>query len=217
MKAAGLAMLLGCASAVTASAHVNLLGPLGGEKFDIGSSVTVEWQVHVSHDTQDWDLFYSTNGAGGPWKELAMDLPAGDISEGAVHTFQWTIPEEVSDDVRVRVRQDNSDEDYEDESDSANSIRQLVLRADPEVTSPSNPLTISGHAATLPGAQSALYILSVNGTPSPVPVLFPTMDGSGKWELVVPSPNLQGLELELIAFSRTPAGQVSLSNLVTIR
>jgi hypothetical protein len=53
---------------------------------------------------------------------IAMDLPPGDISANSIHTFEWTIPESLSNQCVVRVRQDNSGTDYEDVSDANFSI-----------------------------------------------------------------------------------------------
>ena len=106
--------LLACSPA---SAHVNLRSPNGGETLTPGAVVTIQWEVGVRHDTLDWDLWYSTTGPDGPWIPIATDLPAGDINGGAQHSFDWTVPNTPSGQVRVRVRQDNSGRDYFDESD----------------------------------------------------------------------------------------------------
>jgi plastocyanin len=83
-----------------------------------GSVFRIEWKVLIAHETLDWDLWYSTTGENGPWIPVAQDLPAGDIAAGVVHTFLWTVPDAQSDEVRVRVRQDNFYTDYEDISDA---------------------------------------------------------------------------------------------------
>ena len=100
-----------------ARAHVALDEPNGGEGLEAGSTFTITWHVIIQHDLQNWDLWYSTTGANGPWIAIAMDLPAGDPSGGSVHTYEWTIPDAVTDRARVRVRQDNSGTDYYDISD----------------------------------------------------------------------------------------------------
>jgi len=96
-----------------ASGHVNLDAPNGGEVFDAGSIHTITWHVAVSHDTQNWDLWYSTGSNDGPWTEIAVDLPPGDTDAGAVHTYAWTVPDVADDTVWVRVQQDNSGTDYD--------------------------------------------------------------------------------------------------------
>ena len=106
------------ASGSEARAHVDLDAPNGGEVLQVGSAFTIEWHVAIEHNTLDWDLWYSTTGSNGPWMPIAADLPAGDTTRGAPHSFEWTIPDTPSDEVRVRVRQDNSDTDYEDISDA---------------------------------------------------------------------------------------------------
>ena len=80
--------------------------------------VQISWHVTISHDLQNWDLWYSVTGDGGPWIPIATDLPPGDGSVGAPHTFLWTVPAEDSNQVRVRVRMDNGGVDYFDISDA---------------------------------------------------------------------------------------------------
>ena len=107
-----------------ANGHVDLLDPNGGETLEVGSNFTIRWQVIIPHEIQNWDLWYSTTGAGGPWTELAMDLPAGDETGGSFHTYNWTVPNDPSSQIRVRVRQDNSGFDYEDISNADLTIGQ---------------------------------------------------------------------------------------------
>jgi hypothetical protein len=52
-----------------------------------------------------------------------MDMPPGDPSAGSKHSYSWTIPDAITDQARVRVRQDNSGVDYEDISDADFSIQ----------------------------------------------------------------------------------------------
>ena len=99
-------------------AHVHLNLPNGGEVLCAGLTTTIEWQVVIQHTTLDWDLEYSTTGSGGPWLPIATDLPPGDTSVGAVHTYVWTVPDTPTTFARVRVRQDNvGNGDYTDFSD----------------------------------------------------------------------------------------------------
>ena len=112
------------AVAEIAAAHVILDHPNGGEVLAGGSSAVVEWR---SHATNDWDLWYSVTGPGGPWIEIVADLPPGDITTGAIHTYDWTVPALDSDQVRVRVRQDNIGTDYEDFSDGDLMITAVLF------------------------------------------------------------------------------------------
>ncbi|MGE3181640.1 MAG: hypothetical protein AB7N71_08420 [Phycisphaerae bacterium] len=118
-------VLVGCfvmALGSHASAHVDLDSPNGGESFEVGSNVTVHWHVAIQHNTQNWDLWYSTTGPVGPWIEIASDLPAGNTAAGAMHAFNWTVPNDPSAVAWVRVRQDNGGEDYFDISNLPFSI-----------------------------------------------------------------------------------------------
>ena len=120
-----------CVSAATTSllalaspslAHVTLLAPNGGEKLEVGSQFTVQWTIDIAHNQNNWDLWYSSTGGGGPWIPIAMDLPPGDTKVGSIHEYVWTIPDDESNKVRVRVRMDNTGQDYWDVSDMKLSI-----------------------------------------------------------------------------------------------
>lgn len=110
--------------------HVGLDSPNGGETLMGGSNYTIEWHVEIRHNTLDWDLWYSTESGDGPWEEIAVDLSAGDIDEGAPHTFDWAVPSISIDNAWVRVRQDNAGDDYYDVSESSFSIVSQVDPAD---------------------------------------------------------------------------------------
>lgn len=117
-----IAVLLALLAGPSLTAHVELDAPDGGETLVAGSVAEIRWHVVVQHNLENWDLWYSASGDGGPWIEIAVDLPPGDGSTGAVHRFDWLVPDHVSDDVRVRVQQDNSGQDWDDFSDASLSI-----------------------------------------------------------------------------------------------
>ncbi|MEE9212071.1 MAG: plastocyanin/azurin family copper-binding protein [Phycisphaeraceae bacterium] len=105
-----------------ARGHVHLHAPNGAEVLEVGSEFAITWHIHIAHSLQNWDLWYSTTGAGGPWIAIATNLPAGSGAAGSIHTYDWTVPDAVSDRVRVRVRMDNYGTDYYDTSDADFSI-----------------------------------------------------------------------------------------------
>lgn len=113
-----------------ARGHVILDAPNGGEVLQGESTFTITWHIQIQHNLQNWDLWYSTTGAGGPWITIAMDLPPGDPSAGSVHTYDWTVPNTPSDQARVRVKMDNSGTDYEDISNADFTISACALLGD---------------------------------------------------------------------------------------
>ncbi len=116
--AAAAAMVL----ANPARAHVNLDLPNGGEELEVGSMYTIQWHIVIQHNQLNWDLWYSTTSANGPWTVIAMDLPPGPFGVGTVHTYDWTVPDDPDDSVWVRVRMDNAGTDYFDVSNGPFSI-----------------------------------------------------------------------------------------------
>ncbi len=115
-----------CLASVQARGHVILDAPNGGEVLEAGSVFTIEWHIHIVHNQLNWDLWYSTTGAAGPWVSIAQDLPPGSTAEGSVHTYDWTVPDDPSSQVRIRVRMDNSGTDYEDISNGDLTIETDV-------------------------------------------------------------------------------------------
>ncbi len=100
-----------------ARGHINLNSPNGGEVLEAGSVFAISWQIAIAHNLQNWDIWYSTD-SGANYVPIATDLPPGDPTVGSVHTYDWTVPDTPSTQVRVRVRMDNSGMDYFDESAS---------------------------------------------------------------------------------------------------
>ncbi len=118
----GLAALGLLLVASPAQAHVLLLEPNGGEQLEVGSIFTITWKIEIAHSLLNWDLWYSTTSATGPWITIAMNLAPGSPAVNSIHTYDWTVPNAVDDSVWVRVRMDNSGKDYYDESDLPFSI-----------------------------------------------------------------------------------------------
>jgi hypothetical protein len=91
----------------TLLAHVILDYPQGGETFNWGETVTIQWHVYVPHNTLNWDLFFSADG-GTTWTPIELDIPVSVLS------YQWHVPDTMTTQGMVRVVQDNSQEDYWD-------------------------------------------------------------------------------------------------------
>jgi hypothetical protein len=110
--------------------HVSLNAPDGGQVLEVGSQFTISWRIQISHNLQNWDLWYSITGPSGPWISIAQNLPAGSGAVNSVHTYNWTIPNTPSTQVRVRVRMDNSGTDYQDISNSNFTIEAAAIPGD---------------------------------------------------------------------------------------
>ncbi len=89
--------------------QVQLLNPQGGEIFNSGEFVNIKWQIEISHEQENWDLFVTYDN-GAVWEELALNL---DVAQ---ENFNWLVPDFESTEVIIRIVQDNVDVDYEDQS-----------------------------------------------------------------------------------------------------
>jgi PKD repeat protein len=117
-----------------ASAHVMLDKPVGGETLATGSVFSIMWHETVEHGPANFDLWYSTTGPNGPWIQIASNLPPGERGES--QSYDWTIPDVESNQVRFRVRQDNQSVDYDD-----------VSQADIKIAVAADPVTVDLDAA----------------------------------------------------------------------
>jgi hypothetical protein len=118
-------------------AHVALDLPNGGEMLEVGSVTRIVWHDEVTHGPADYDLWYSTTGPDGPWIVIESNLPpagSGNLS------YDWVVPDTPSNQVRLRARQDNSDVDYLDISDSdlaivsPSTVLPVILGAEKDAT-----------------------------------------------------------------------------------
>jgi len=125
IAAAGLAFIPS-----TASAHVTLLSPNGGESYAAGSIVTIEWQLQIPHDQENWDLLYSTVSEPFEWIPIELDLPADNQNPGAFYSYEWTVPDIVAENAWIRVRQDNLSGEYDDISQMSFEIFDNSCLAD---------------------------------------------------------------------------------------
>jgi len=91
-------------------AHVGLDYPDGGETFETGSTITIQWHAEIDHGPSNWDLYFSPDG-GSTISEIALDLSKTQLS------YDWVVPEISTDQGRIIVVQDNDiGADYQDMS-----------------------------------------------------------------------------------------------------
>lgn len=90
-------------------AHVELTYPEGGETFKSGDTILITWVEAQSHDTQNWELYYSPD-AGENWLTISQNIAI------PLREFEWILPEEMTKKGRIKVIQNNAVTDYEDVS-----------------------------------------------------------------------------------------------------
>jgi hypothetical protein len=87
------------------NAHVQLDYPVGGETFSSGESINIQWTLQISHDQDNWDLYFSTDG-GTSWEAIELDI------ENARLNYRWTVPDLDTDMAKIKIVQDNPGADY---------------------------------------------------------------------------------------------------------
>jgi PKD repeat protein len=132
-----------------AFAHVGLDDPNGGETLVVGSSYRIVWHDVVYHGPADFDLWYSTTGPDGPWIEIIMDVED--------YVYDWTVPDAPSDQVRVRVRQDNVGIDYLDWSDSDLAIVKVAEPDTVDIEASQDATLYEGDGSLANGAGSFVF------------------------------------------------------------
>lgn len=95
--------------------HVNLLTPVGGETYDSGDTVKLRWQIAISHNLLNWDLFFSEDG-GMSWDTIQVDIPSTGNSVGTLVEYDWVVPNIATSTAKIWIYMDNSGTDYDDKS-----------------------------------------------------------------------------------------------------
>ncbi len=140
---------------MSAMAHVNLKSPKGGETLDPGATVKIEWEETIAQVTQNWDLYFSTDG-GKTYEALKLDINVKTLA------YDWIVPSTATKEARIRVVEDNAGDDYSDESGdftiAGTSTASEKVLEHIDITLYPNPATNYVHINT---SQSALPIEDV--------------------------------------------------------
>ena len=115
MKKAYLLIFACCLAFTQTMAHVNLLNPTGGEMYNVGETVTLQWQIAISHNIQNWDLSISIDN-GVTWEAVELDIPSTGSAVGTTVSYDWLVPNTPSTQVKLLIVMDNSGTDYDDTS-----------------------------------------------------------------------------------------------------
>lgn len=107
-------------------AHVQLDYPAGGEHFFTGQKIEIKWTLQIPHDQRDWDLFFSAD-SGVTWQTIKSDIPVEQLS------YEWIVPDMITEHARIRIVQDNGSFDYEDMCSDFSIVEKVTsVSGDPE-------------------------------------------------------------------------------------
>jgi len=109
MKTKLLLLLFGLFVNIQVNAHVNLVNPQGGEVFNPGETLAIQWEIVVNHNIQNWDLYFSGDG-GTTWEPIELDIDKDSLN------FQWLVPDVATEQGQIRIVMDNEGGNYSDKS-----------------------------------------------------------------------------------------------------
>ena len=82
-------------------AHVGLNYPKGGETFNPGDKINIDWYIVIDHGDCTWDLYYSID-EGNNWEAIATGLPKSQLN------YSWIIPNNLANtSCKIKVVQNN--------------------------------------------------------------------------------------------------------------
>ena len=90
-------------------AHVELTYPEGGDTFYANDTVTITWFQEQAHETLNWELYFSPDG-GDNWEVISNNIGVPE------REYDWIVPAVETTKGRIRVVQNNQEEDYNDVS-----------------------------------------------------------------------------------------------------
>ena len=151
----------------TAVAHVQLDYPVGGETFYVGEVVTVQWHILVQHNQEDWDLYFSSDG-GTTYDPVVLDLPVEQLE------YDWTVPDVLTEEGRIKIVQDNTGIDYSDSSGNF-TIEEGATPAEGGEQSPGAPQLVAAQPNPFHRTTAITYELSAGG-----PVELTIYDRAGR-------------------------------------
>jgi Secretion system C-terminal sorting domain len=83
-------------------AHVGLIYPKGGENFNPGEQINIQWTVEIDHGANTWELYFSLDN-GLSWDTLLTGIMKSQLN------YKWTIPESLANTrFRILVVQNNA-------------------------------------------------------------------------------------------------------------
>lgn len=119
LRVASFTIIILLVGGYAAKAHVVLDYPVGGETFNQGDTVDVQWHIAIQHDLQNWDLYFSDDG-GTSWQVIELDLPPAQLN------YLWVVPGDPTTQGRIKIYMDNSGTDYEDQSGDFTILAQTI-------------------------------------------------------------------------------------------
>lgn len=122
MKKSAFLLLIGVSLMFQLKGHVELTNPEGGETYHPGNEVTVTWIEVVRHNPLNWDLLFSGDG-GSSWDTIKANISVETFS------YQWTVPETSTVKGRIKIVQDNVNDDYEWSSNNFTIVSATGIRA----------------------------------------------------------------------------------------
>jgi hypothetical protein len=106
MKIRAFLLLIGAFVMYQLDGHVELTYPKGGETFHPGDAVNVTWAEVQHHNFLGWTLLYSENG-GDIWDTIQANMSYETLE------YRWIVPVTQTMEGRIKIIQDNEEEDYE--------------------------------------------------------------------------------------------------------
>lgn len=90
-----------------AHAHVGINYPNGGETFQVGTYLDIQWYPSIDHGPCTWEIYFSAD-SGHTWNTIAVDIAK------EIQNYNWLLPDSVLTYYgQIRVVQNNlSGQDY---------------------------------------------------------------------------------------------------------
>lgn len=177
--------------------HVTLTNPEGGETFDPGKEVTIEWEISIDHGPCVWEVHFSSD-EGKTWDTLATEIEKSTLS------YTWSIPDVQTEKARIRVVQKNSGyTNFTDESSN------FTIGDASDNTGDGMSDDMSGDTNTITGIQTvqqkAFILTSIHPNPFRNSLQI-TFDLKASAHVTITIYNIQGRKITMLTDRKLEAG-----------
>ena len=106
-----------------AIAHIRILNPVGGEMFNAGEQITIQWDPYIEHGPATFTIEFSSDG-GNNWASIKTEI------DKSISSYIWTLPNIQTNLAKIKVIQVNLEYDHISDQSEEFTIASVTSAVD---------------------------------------------------------------------------------------